>query len=78
MWMEEKEGTRVNVARTEEALATGAGVIGTGCPFCMTMMTDGVKEKDPAQATQVKDIAELLLEAVEGGHRPDGLRPPVS
>jgi Fe-S oxidoreductase len=64
MWMEEKEGKRVNVERTEEALATGAGVIGTGCPFCMTMLTDGVKEKDPSGATAVKDIAELLLEAL--------------
>ena len=67
MWMEEREGKRVNIERTEEALATGANVIGTGCPFCMTMMTDGVKEKDPAGATAVKDVAELLLEAIEGG-----------
>ena len=64
MWMEEKEGKRVNVERTEEALATGAGVIGTGCPFCMTMLTDGVKEQDPSGATAVKDIAELVLEAL--------------
>jgi Fe-S oxidoreductase len=66
MWMEEREGKRVNIERTEEALGTGAGVIGTGCPFCMTMLTDGVKEKNPATPVEVKDIAELLLEAVEG------------
>ncbi len=65
MWMEEKEGKRVNVERTEEALATGAGVIGTGCPFCLTMLTDGVKEKDPSGSTAVKDIAELVFEALE-------------
>jgi Fe-S oxidoreductase len=76
MWMEEKEGTRVNAARTAEALATGTNVIGTGCPFCMTMMTDGVK--DAAQTTPVKDIAELLLEAIEAGRRPGGTRPEVS
>jgi len=64
MWMEEKEGKRVNLERTEEALATGAGVIGTGCPFCMTMLTDGVKEKDPSGATTVKDIAELVFESL--------------
>jgi Fe-S oxidoreductase len=64
MWMEEKEGKRVNVERTEEALATGAGVIGTGCPFCMTMLTDGVKEKDASGTTAVKDIAELVLESI--------------
>jgi Fe-S oxidoreductase len=64
MWMEEHEGKRVNIERTEEALATGANTIGTGCPFCMTMMTDGVKAKDAAEQLQVKDVAELLLEAV--------------
>ncbi len=64
MWMEEREGKRVNIERTEEALATGCGVVGTGCPFCMTMMTDGVKAKDAGEKVQVKDIAELVLEAM--------------
>ncbi len=63
MWMEEREGKRVNLERTEEALATGAGVIGTGCPFCMTMLTDGVKEKEKADVVAVKDIAEIVLDA---------------
>jgi Fe-S oxidoreductase len=65
MWMEEREGKRVNIERTEEALATGAGVIGTGCPFCMTMLADGVKEKEKAGTVAVKDIAEIVLEAVQ-------------
>ena len=69
MWMEEKEGTRVNIERTKEALATGADVVGTACPFCMTMLTDGIKEEDGAGRAQVKDIAEILLEGVAG---PDG------
>lgn len=64
MWMEEREGKRVNIERTEEALATNANVIGTGCPFCMTMLTDGVKAKEKADDVKVKDVAELLLEAV--------------
>lgn len=63
MWMEEHEGKRVNIERTEEALATGAGVIGTACPFCMTMMTDGVKAKEASERVEVKDIAEILFEA---------------
>ncbi|HEX9658499.1 MAG TPA: (Fe-S)-binding protein [Bacteroidota bacterium] len=65
MWMEEREGKRVNIERTEEALALSPDVIGTGCPFCMTMMTDGVKEKEAAEKVHVKDIAELVLEAVQ-------------
>jgi Fe-S oxidoreductase len=65
MWMEEKEGKRINIERTEEALSTNASTIGTACPFCMTMMTDGVKAKEAGERAQVKDIAELLWEAVE-------------
>ena len=65
MWMEEREGKRVNIERTEEALALKPDVIGTGCPFCMTMLTDGVKEKNAMEQVAVKDIAELLIEAVE-------------
>jgi Fe-S oxidoreductase len=65
MWMEEREGKRVNIERTEEALALKPDVIGTGCPFCMTMLTDGVKEKNAGEQVAVKDIAELLLESVE-------------
>ena len=65
MFMEEHIGKRVNIERTEEALALKPDVIGTACPFCMTMMTDGVKAKEAADHVQVKDIAELVLEAVE-------------
>lgn len=65
MFMEEKEGKRVNIERTEEALATQPDVIGTACPFCMTMMTDGVKAKEASEKVQVKDIAEILYEATQ-------------
>jgi len=65
MWMEEREGKRVNLERTEEALAVNPDVIATGCPFCMTMLTDGVKETGTAEQVAVQDIAELLLAAVE-------------
>lgn len=65
MWMEEKEGKRVNIERTEEALATNAGVIATACPFCMTMLTDGVKAKEATDRVVVKDVAEILYEASE-------------
>jgi Fe-S oxidoreductase len=50
----------VNIDRTEEALSTGAGTIAVACPFCMTMMSDGVKNKE--KQVEVKDIAEILSE----------------
>ncbi len=65
MFMEETQGKRVNIERTEEALALKPDVIGTACPFCMTMMTDGVKSKEATDHVAVKDIAELVLEAIE-------------
>ncbi len=66
MWMEEREGKRVNIERTEEALAQSPDVIGTACPFCMTMLNDGVKAKEAAERVQVKDLAEILYEATKG------------
>jgi Fe-S oxidoreductase len=66
MWMEETEGKRVNRERTEEAVSLEPDAIGTACPFCMTMMTDGVKSMNRDADIAVRDIAEILLEAVEG------------
>jgi Fe-S oxidoreductase len=64
MFMEETEGKRVNIERTEELLATGASTIAVNCPFCMTMITDGVKEKERTDDVKVKDVAEVLLEHI--------------
>jgi Fe-S oxidoreductase len=64
MFMEETVGKRVNIERTEEALGTGADTIASACPFCMTMLTDGVKEKDESGEVQVKDIAEIVYESM--------------
>ncbi|GAA4464437.1 (Fe-S)-binding protein [Nibrella saemangeumensis] len=50
----------VNVERTEEALGTGADTIAVACPFCMTMMTDGVKNKEKEDSVKVYDLAELI------------------
>lgn len=61
-WMDLKQGERVNVARTDQAAATGAGTIATGCPFCMQMMEDGVNLTGREDQIVVKDIAEVLLE----------------
>lgn len=64
MFKEPEPGRKdINVDRTEEALATGAGTIAVACPFCMTMMSDGVKNKDMEAQVKVKDLAELIAEA---------------
>jgi len=64
MFMEEKEGKRVNVARTEEALALDPNVIATACPFCMTMITDGLKAKNVDDTVRVRDVAEYLADTL--------------
>ncbi len=62
MWFEEKTGKKVNIERTEEALACETDIIATGCPFCYIMMDDGVKEIGADDQVVVKDIAMLLAE----------------
>ena len=63
MFKEPEKGLKdINVERTEEALATGATTIAVACPFCMTMMSDGVKAKNSENQVQVKDLAELIAE----------------
>jgi heterodisulfide reductase subunit D len=59
----EKGNKEVNIERSEEALALQPDVIATGCPFCMTMMTDGVKHFNKEQQTKVMDVAELIAQA---------------
>lgn len=61
MFKEEEKGrTRINFERGHEAVATGASVIASNCPFCMTMLTDGVKEEGKEDDVKVLDIAELV------------------
>lgn len=67
MFMEENKGKRVNMERSEELLATGAKTIGLNCPFCMTMISDGVKNLE-AEDVEVKDISEILLEHIKSEH----------
>ncbi len=61
---EEKGNTRVNIFRTEQALETEPEVIASACPFCMTMMTDGVKAKEKQGSVKVYDIAELVAKGI--------------
>ncbi|NWG13143.1 MAG: (Fe-S)-binding protein [Acidobacteria bacterium] len=62
MFMEETAGKRVNIERTEEALASRCQTIATACPFCLTMLTDGVKAREADGFVQVRDVAEILAE----------------
>ncbi len=64
MWLEETIGENINDARTEQALATGADIIGTACPFCLTMMSDGLKAKDEEGKMEALDIAEMVVKAM--------------
>lgn len=66
MFKEPEKGSKdVNVERTEEALALQPDIIAVGCPFCMTMMTDGVKNFNKEETVKVMDIAELIAKAAE-------------
>lgn len=62
MWKEDEPGDkRINIERAEEALATGAEIIALNCPFCLTMLSDGVKAKDKQDDVMVYDLSELIV-----------------
>ena len=70
MWLEEKMGTRVNQERVREADATlgeRGGVVATGCPFCLTMMKDGVNETGREGRLRVLDVAEIVALGLPAG-----------
>jgi Fe-S oxidoreductase len=66
MWKDAEPGNKeVNIERTEEALGTGANVIASACPFCMVMLSDGVKNKNKEEEVKVLDLAELIATAIK-------------
>ncbi|MDQ3990053.1 MAG: (Fe-S)-binding protein, partial [Actinomycetota bacterium] len=71
MWMEEDIGKRVNLDRVDEAIATESSKVATGCPFCRVMLTDGLTTRESegaaGNATEVLDVAQLLLAGVKRG-----------
>lgn len=77
MWMDEKIGRRINVARVEQALPKQPSVIATACPYCATMMLDGAKAlgREPELAT--RDIAELVADALTADRSPVRETPPA-
>jgi len=64
MWIEERIGKRMNLERTDELLKTGAAVVATACPFCLTMMTDGITVRGKSHAVKALDLAELVVRAL--------------
>ncbi len=72
--MDETRGTRINAARTDQALATGAATVATACPYCMVMLRDGIAEAGHGSDTEAPvtsaDIAELLAASLAPA-RPD-------
>lgn len=73
MWMEENLGRRVNEERVRQAAEVGATTIAVACPFCMTMIDDGVRQTNRDEQIQVRDVAELVLDHLAepgeaGGH----------
>ena len=64
MWMEEHIGTRINQMRTDQAIATKAELIGTACPYCLTMLFDGIKEKGKSETMAAYDLSELVVQSM--------------
>jgi Fe-S oxidoreductase len=66
MFKEEEKGTvRINIDRSNEAIGTGANIIAAACPFCNTMMTDGVKLAEKEESVKVLDVAELIAASMD-------------
>jgi Fe-S oxidoreductase len=78
MWMEERNGVGINVARATEIIESGADTVATACPFCMSMLADGIKHQNKGGEIQVIDIAEFFIQhrdsqqemAIRSGTRP--------
>jgi Fe-S oxidoreductase len=64
MWMEEEHGKRINVERTDQALSKNPDTIAVACPFCMTMITDGVAHRGAEESVRTRDIAEILADCL--------------
>jgi len=65
MWMEEDIGERINNMRTDQAIAAGADRIAVGCPFCLTMLADGIKDRKKEETMAALDIAEIVWKAMD-------------
>ena len=66
MWMEETQGKRINVERTEQALSLSPTTIGSNCPYCLTMLSDGTKAKEMEEQVKTLDIVEIVERSLVG------------
>jgi Fe-S oxidoreductase len=64
MWMEEDVGDRINNMRTDQAAATNAATVAVGCPFCLTMFSDGIKDRQLSEKMVALDISEIVVKAM--------------
>ena len=60
MWIEEDQDKRVNLMRVDQALETGPEKIAMSCPYCMTMINDGIKAKDLEEKVEAVDVMEMI------------------
>ncbi|MCU6795564.1 (Fe-S)-binding protein [Paenibacillus sp. WQ 127069] len=60
MWLEEKQGKRINIERTEQAIQLNPTIIGSNCPYCLTMFSDGIKAKEADNTVKALDITEIV------------------
>ncbi|MFC2051578.1 heterodisulfide reductase-related iron-sulfur binding cluster [Chloroflexota bacterium] len=67
MWMEEEPDKRVNVRRVEEVIEAKVDMVATACPYCLTMFEDGLKAKGVEESLKVRDLSELVIEALDKG-----------
>jgi Fe-S oxidoreductase len=64
MWLHDKLGKRMNLLRAEEVLNSGAEVLGTACPYCLTMLEDGIKNQDAGKPAKVMDLIEIVASSI--------------
>jgi len=64
MWMEEHEGERINDLRTDQAIAVQADQVAVACPYCLTMLTDGIKDRKKEEQMRALDIAEIVWQSM--------------
>ncbi len=60
MWLEKSEGERINNMRSDEVLATTADIAAVACPYCLTMLKDGIEGREAADRVRGMDVAEIL------------------